>query len=331
MTALVEDGVEQRVPKLAFGLGFTRQGNGFVVANVRRGDNLKRRSALQVPDHEGLDIVCESPVVGLRFSFRGLNNVRIESKCQGLAHRTIHSQPCCYCIYIGCTLQAADFLPKAAPGCGLRLTAGLIFSRLMTELSLENIALERGERRIADGINARVAAGQALLLQGPNGSGKSTLLRVLAGLLPAAEGAILWDGIDVARDREAHRARLCYLGHQDALKASLTALENLQFWASFNGGSAETALKAFDLARLADRPARMLSAGQKRRLALSRLALNDAPLWLLDEPVTALDAEAREAFIALLQQHLAAGGLAIIATHEALAIEAHVLQLGAAA
>jgi heme exporter protein A len=205
----------------------------------------------------------------------------------------------------------------------------------MTELSLENIALERGERRIASGISARVAGGEALLLQGPNGSGKSTLLRVIAGLLPAAEGAVAWDGADVAGDREAHRARLCYLGHQDALKAGLTALENLAFWASFQGGDAhgrdtEAALKVFGLARLADRPARTLSAGQKRRLALSRLALSKAPLWLLDEPVTALDAEARAAFVALVQQHLAAGGLAIIATHEPLAIEARVLQLGAA-
>ena len=205
----------------------------------------------------------------------------------------------------------------------------------MTELSLDNIGLERGERRIASGISARVAGGEALLLQGPNGSGKSTLLRVIAGLLPAAEGAIAWDGADVAQDREAHRARLCYLGHQDALKAGLTARENLAFWASFQGGDAhgrdaEVALKTFGLARLADRPARTLSAGQKRRLALSRLALSKAPLWLLDEPVTALDAEARAAFVALVQRHLAAGGLAIIATHEPLAIEARVLQLGAA-
>ena len=199
----------------------------------------------------------------------------------------------------------------------------------MTGLSLDNIALERGERRIASGISARVAGGEALLLQGPNGSGKSTLLRVLAGLMPAAEGTIAWDGADVARDREAHRARLTYLGHQDALKGGLTALENLQFWASFNGGNAEAALKAFGLAKLADRPARTLSAGQKRRLALSRLALSDAPpLWLLDEPVTALDTEARASFVALLKRHLAAGGVAIIATHEPLAIEAHVLQLG---
>jgi heme exporter protein A len=200
----------------------------------------------------------------------------------------------------------------------------------MTELSLDNIALERGERRIAGGISARVAGGAALLLQGPNGSGKSTLLRVLAGLLPPAEGAIAWNGTDVAREREAHRARLAYLGHQDALKPGLTARENLEFWARFGGArsSAADALRVFGLAALAERPARMLSAGQQRRLALSRLALTGAPLWLLDEPVTALDAEARETFIALLGRHLSGGGLAVIATHEPLAIEARVLQLG---
>ncbi len=200
----------------------------------------------------------------------------------------------------------------------------------MTELSLDNIALERGERRIAGGLSARVASGEALLLQGPNGSGKSTLLRALAGLLPAAEGTIRWNGADVAGDREAHRARLRFLGHQDALKAGLTVLENLRFWARFNGGDEAAALQAFGLARLADRPARLLSAGQKRRLALSRLALDDAPLWLLDEPVTALDAEARDAFGALLARHLAAGGIAIIASHEPLPVEARVLRLGTA-
>lgn len=199
----------------------------------------------------------------------------------------------------------------------------------MTGLSLDNIALERGERLIASGISARVAGGEALLLQGPNGSGKSTLLRVLAGLMPAAEGTVAWDGTDVARDHEAHRARLAYLGHQDALKGGLTALENLRFWASFNGGDADAALTAFGLAALADRPARTLSAGQKRRLALSRLVLSAAPLWLLDEPVTALDTEARASFVALLKRHLGVGGLAIIATHEPLTIEARVLQLGA--
>jgi heme exporter protein A len=183
---------------------------------------------------------------------------------------------------------------------------------------------------ILKGITLHAGRAEIVTLLGPNGCGKSTLLRVLAGLMPAAEGTIGWDGADVARDREAHRARLAYLGHQDALKGGLTALENLQFWANFNGGNAEAALKAFGLAKLADRPARTLSAGQKRRLALSRLVLSEAPLWLLDEPVTALDTEARASFIALLKRHLGVGRLAIIATHEPLAIEARVLQLGGA-
>jgi heme exporter protein A len=203
----------------------------------------------------------------------------------------------------------------------------------MAEFSFDNLSLERAERLVADGLSARVQSGEVLLLVGPNGSGKSTLLRVLAGLLPPAEGAVKWDGADVARAPEAHRARLCYLGHQDALKAGLTALENLQFWARFAADrrDAAAALGAYGLAHLADRPARTLSAGQQRRLALSRLALSTAPLWLLDEPVTALDAEARAMFAALLGRHLAGGGLAVIATHEPLAVEAAVLRLGAPA
>ena len=198
-------------------------------------------------------------------------------------------------------------------------------------LALRGVRLRRRHGFTLDVPELDVHRGEVLALVGPNGSGKSTLLRVLAQLMPAAEGTIRWDGTDVARDREAHQARLAYLGHQDALKGGLTALENLRFWASFNGGDADVALQAFGLAKLADRPARTLSAGQKRRLALSRLALSTVPLWLLDEPVTALDTEAREAFAALLMRHLAAGGLAIIATHEPLAIEARVLQLGRAA
>ena len=111
----------------------------------------------------------------------------------------------------------------------------------MSELLLDNIALERGERRIASGISAKVAEGQALLLHGPNGSGKSTLLRVLAGLLPAAEGSLWWSGQDVTEDRDGFRARFHYLGHQDALKPGMTALENLQFWARYGGGDAKAA------------------------------------------------------------------------------------------
>ncbi len=209
----------------------------------------------------------------------------------------------------------------------------------MAEFSLDKISLERAERRIVDGVTARVASGAALLLLGPNGSGKSSLLRALAGLMPPAAGTVAWDGVDIFRQAEAHRARLCFVGHQDAVKAGLSVAENLRFWAGLGGGEvdaaqADLALAAFSLAPLADRPARFLSAGQKRRLALSRLALNSlsprpAELWLLDEPTTALDSASRQAFLDLLRKHLQGGGMAVIATHEDIGITAQSLVLEA--
>lgn len=199
----------------------------------------------------------------------------------------------------------------------------------MAEFSFDNLALERAERRIVDGVTARVVSGEALLLLGPNGSGKSSLLRALAGLMPPAAGTIAWDGTDIFRHVDAHRARLCFVGHQDAVKPGLSVAENLRFWAGLAGGGAQidVALAAFGLAPLAGRPARFLSAGQKRRLALSRLALRPTELWLLDEPTTALDSASRQAFLDLLCGHLQRGGVAVIATHEELGVPAKTLVL----
>lgn len=201
----------------------------------------------------------------------------------------------------------------------------------MAELSIDNLALERAERRILEQVSARVSSGEALTLVGPNGSGKSTLLRALAGLMPPVAGSIAWDGADIFREAEAHRARLSFVGHQDAVKPGLSVAENLHFWAGLGGDPRRVpqALAAFALDALAERPARFLSAGQKRRLALARLALKPAQLWLLDEPVNALDAASRRAFLILLRAHLAGGGVAIIATHEDLGIAARHLALEA--
>jgi heme exporter protein A len=199
----------------------------------------------------------------------------------------------------------------------------------MAEFSFDNLILERAERRVVDGASARVRSGEVLLLTGANGSGKSSLLRALAGLMLPASGRIAWDGEDISKIADAHRARLAFIGHQDAVKPGLSVAENLRFWARLFGGDADAALGAFKLAALADRPARLLSAGQRRRLALSRLALRPRALWLLDEPVTALDADSRAAFQALLKQHLAPGGIAIIATHEDLGVAAQRLTLQA--
>jgi heme exporter protein A len=182
-------------------------------------------------------------------------------------------------------------------------------------LEARDLACLRGDRAVFAGLSFGLPAGAALLLTGANGAGKSTLLRILAGLLPPAEGAVLWAGAEVARDPAAHAARLRYVSHQDALKPALTVAENLGFFARLLGGEVAPALAAMALTPLADLPARVLSSGQKRRLALARLALAPAPLWLLDEPTTGLDAASVERLGPLLAAHRAAGGVVVAATH----------------
>jgi heme exporter protein A len=182
-------------------------------------------------------------------------------------------------------------------------------------LEAQDLACRRGERAIFAGLSFRLAPGEALLLLGANGSGKSSLLRLLAGLLAPAEGRLLWDGTDALADRAAHATRLRYLAHQEALKPSLTATENLDFFARLWGGTPAAALARLDLSPLADLPVRLLSAGQRRRLALARLALAPVPLWLLDEPTLGLDAAAVGRLGGLLASHRAAGGMVLAATH----------------
>lgn len=180
-------------------------------------------------------------------------------------------------------------------------------------LQAEGLAAFRGERLVFAGLSFAVPAGGALLLTGPNGSGKSTLLRVLAGLGRLEAGRLLWQGADALADLPAHAARLRYLGHQDAVKPGLSVAENLRFWGG--GPAVRRALEAVELSALADLPARMLSAGQRRRLAIARLAMGDAPLWLLDEPTLGLDAASVARFGGLVAAHRARGGLVVAATH----------------
>ncbi|MBW4090297.1 MAG: heme ABC exporter ATP-binding protein CcmA [Proteobacteria bacterium] len=196
-------------------------------------------------------------------------------------------------------------------------------------LQTENVAAFRGERLVLRDITLRVPAGGALMLVGPNGSGKSTLLRLLAGLLRPAAGRVLWQNEDAAADPAAHGARLVYVGHQDAVKPGLTAAENLRFAAVAGGGDVAVGLAAVGLTALADLPARVLSAGQKRRLALARLAVSSALLWLLDEPTLGLDAAAVDRFGGLLAGHRARGGVVVAATHLPLPLaDAAELRLG---
>jgi len=196
-------------------------------------------------------------------------------------------------------------------------------------LQATGLAAFRGERLVFRDLDFAVAPGGALLLTGPNGSGKSTLLRLLAGLLRPDAGLLLWDGEDALSNLPVHARRVAYVGHQDAVKPGLTAAENLHFAARLAGTHACEALAAVGLEDLADLPARMLSAGQRRRLALARLALSRAPIWLLDEPTLGLDAASVERLGGLLKAHRARGGMAVVATHLALPVlEAMELRLG---
>lgn len=196
-------------------------------------------------------------------------------------------------------------------------------------LKAEGLAAFRGERLVLRDLSFDIAAGAALLLLGPNGAGKSTLLRLLAGLVRPAAGLLLWNGSDALADPGQHATRVAYLGHQDAVKPVLTAGENLRFSARLSAGSIGEALGALGLAELADVPARMFSAGQRRRLALARVALSAAPLWLLDEPISGLDTASIDALGDVMATHRARGGMVVAATHAWLPLpDAAELRLG---
>ena len=182
-------------------------------------------------------------------------------------------------------------------------------------MQAEGLAAFRGERLVFRDVGFSLQAGGALILTGPNGSGKSTLLRLLAGLLRPAAGMLRWNGEDAFLDLPTHARRIAYVGHLDAIKPGLTARENLAFAARLSGGSADHALAALGLEALAELPARMLSAGQRRRLALSRLTLAQPALWLLDEPTVGLDSQSVARFGHVMDAHRAGGGLVVAATH----------------
>jgi heme exporter protein A len=177
-----------------------------------------------------------------------------------------------------------------------------------------NLACFRGGRQVFADLSLTVAAGEALVVLGPNGVGKSSLLRLLAGLVPRSGGTLgLEDGDpELTIGEQAH-----YLGHQDALKPSLTVAENLAFWSDFLGGREGTAaaLAAVGLDGIAQLPAAYLSAGQRRRLSLARLIAIQRPIWLLDEPTSALDIAAQARLAGFMGQHLAGGGLIVAAAH----------------
>ena len=186
-------------------------------------------------------------------------------------------------------------------------------------LAAIDISCQRGGRTIYRDVRFRLAPGEALLVTGPNGAGKTSLLRQIAGLLPLAAGDLRLEGAT----SDADLPELChYVGHADAVKTRLSVGENLAFWADFLGEDRTDlagALAAFGLGPLADLPAGLLSAGQKRRLALTRLFAAPRPIWLLDEPQSSLDAASLELLDTALANHLEAGGVAVVASHTKLA------------
>jgi heme exporter protein A len=214
--------------------------------------------------------------------------------------------------------MAADFQPVSPPS--------------PTGLLAEGLALDRGGRRLFEGVGFAVAAGESLVITGPNGAGKSSLLRVVAGLLSPSAGTIRLEGGD---DELPLPAQVHYLGHLDAVKPSLSVAEALGFWAVYLGGGrdrVDDALDAVGLLALADLPSAYLSAGQRRRLALARLVAAPRPIWLLDEPTAALDAAAERRLGELIADHVGGGGMVMAATHMDLPIAApRRLRLGGSA
>jgi heme exporter protein A len=199
----------------------------------------------------------------------------------------------------------------------------------MMRLSAVDLACHRGGRDVFAGVSFSVASGEALTVTGRNGAGKSSLLRLIVGLVRAAAGKLVLEGGDpeLTIAEQAH-----YLGHQDALKSSLSVAENLRFWAGFLGAHAadpQAALDAVGLGDLADLPAAYLSAGQRRRLSIARLLAVKRPIWLLDEPTSTLDAAALDRLSGFMRAHLAEGGVLVAATHASIGLgPTHELRLG---
>ncbi len=195
------------------------------------------------------------------------------------------------------------------------------------ELKANDLTCERGGRIVFRGLSLALRTGELMQLTGPNGSGKSSLLRLVAGLNEAQSGDISLTGgaKDLSIGQQAH-----YIAHQEPVKAALSVHENLAFWRDFlGGGDVGEALEAFDLARLSSYPAGLLSAGQKRRLALARLVLVPRVLWLLDEPTVGLDTASLARFVGVMARQIDKGGMIIAATHVPLGREPDVrLDLG---
>jgi len=199
-------------------------------------------------------------------------------------------------------------------------------------LLASDLACERGGRTLFSGLNFSLKRGSLLHVQGANGSGKTSLLRLLCRLSTPVAGKISWDGEDVRELREEYSAQITYIGHQPAIKDELNVLENLQTAQMLAGQPVERdqalhALGLLGIKKYAHLPARVLSQGQKRRVALARLWLSSTPLWVLDEPFNALDAEATNLLQQRIENHLDDGGMAVLTTHQTPSIAVHRVNL----
>lgn len=207
------------------------------------------------------------------------------------------------------------------------------------------LACIRGERLVFSNLNFELDAGECLRVTGPNGAGKSSFLRLLAGLLQPASGGLFWAGADTRSDRDGQRGRTLYIGHQNPIKPWMTPREMLDFWSTLgepkitdantkadqSARPSDSPLAPLGLEKLADVPGKFLSAGQKRRLNLSRALVVSARIWLLDEPTVGLDTASIAAFEKLLSDHCDNGGVAVVATHTPIALPAvRELQIGEA-
>ena len=200
---------------------------------------------------------------------------------------------------------------------------------MMTGIELRGVSVRRGGRKLFADLSLSLKAGEACALTGANGAGKTSLLRAVAGLVPLEDGEVIFGDTDPT---EARCSGLHLVGHQDGLKPARTTREELEFWSVWSGGTTATALaasEALELTGLLDLEVRRLSAGQRRRLVLARLLAAPRPLWLLDEPLSPLDAQWRRRFGGMMQAHLATGGLILAAVHDPLPISARTLEVGA--
>ena len=203
-------------------------------------------------------------------------------------------------------------------------------------LNVEGLHLWRGDRHVLRGVTFGADAGRCVLLTGRNGAGKTTLIRAIAGLLDPEEGRVLWRGQPTRSSRDTFHAETAYLGHEPPLKGDLSAQENLRFSIGIRravtAAEIDAALVRTGASTFADRAVRLLSAGQRRRIALAGVLLANAVLWLLDEPTTNLDADGQQLVSELIEEHLGRGGLAVAAVHHAMPLPKRLvvpLELGA--